>query len=127
MAKSYTGGCLCGNIHFTASGGVKNPHACSCKMCQRHSGALTQSWVEFTKQQVAWDGAGGEPTLWRSSDFSSRSFCPICGSTIGAIDDDPVVAIVLGAFDSNNRIELKPNSHSYKSERPKWWEIEINT
>lgn len=127
MAKSYTGGCLCGNIRFTANGDVKNPHTCSCKMCQRHSGSLTQSWVEFTKSQVTWDGPGGEPSKWRSSEFSSRSFCPVCGSTIGAIDDDPIIAIVLGVFDSNNRAGLKPHAHSYKSQRPKWWKIHITS
>ena len=127
MTKSFKGGCLCGNIRFTANGDAKNPHTCSCKMCQRHSGSLTQSWIEFSKDQVTWDGAGGQPALWRSSDFSSRSFCPVCGSTIGAIDDDPIIAIVLGTLDSNNKIELKPDSHSYKAVRPRWWKVEIDT
>ncbi|TQV88251.1 GFA family protein [Aliikangiella coralliicola] len=126
MTNAYKGGCLCGNIRFTVVGEPKNPHACSCKICQRHSGSITQLWVEFSKQQVSWDGPGGEPAQWRSSDFSSRSFCPVCGSTLGAIDDEPVVALVLGVFDSNNKKELKPNSHSYKSKTPKWWSVEIN-
>lgn len=123
MAKSYEGGCLCGHIRFTASGEPRNPHTCSCKMCQRHSGALTQAWVEFDKEQVTWDGPGGEPSLWRSSDMSSRSFCSICGSTLGAIDDAPVIALVLGVFDSNNRLALKPEAHSYRSQQPKWWNV----
>ena len=127
MAKTYKGGCLCGNIRFTATGEAKNPHTCSCKMCQRHSGSITQFWVEFTKEQVIWDGPGGEPSTWRSSDFSSRSFCPECGSTLGAIDDAPIVALTLGVFDSNNRKELKPDSHSYKSKTPNWWNMEGNT
>ncbi len=126
MAKTYQGGCLCGNIRFTATGEAKKPHTCSCKMCQRHSGSITQCWVEFSKEQVSWNGPGGEPTLWRSSDFSSRSFCPICGSTLGAIDDAPVIALALGVFDSNNRKELRPDSHSYQSKAPRWWSIGIN-
>ena len=123
MAKTYKGGCLCGNIRFTITGDAKKPHTCSCKMCQRHSGSITQFWAEFSKEQVQWDGPGGEPTLWRSSDYSSRSFCPNCGSTLGAIDDDPVIAMALGSFDSNNRKELEPTSHSYKSKTPKWWNL----
>ena len=77
MAKTYKGGCLCGNIRFSVTGEAQKPHTCSCKICQRHSGALTQSWVEFSKQQVKWNGPGGEPSLWRSSEYSCRSFCPI--------------------------------------------------
>jgi hypothetical protein len=58
--------------------------------------------------------------VWRSSDYSSRSFCPSCGSTLGAIDDKPVVALVLGSFDSNNRKELAPAYHSFAAKKPKW-------
>ena len=125
MAKSYVGGCLCGNIRFEALGPAQKPHTCSCKMCQRHSGALTTVWVEFPKSSVSWVGPGGQPAVFRSSGYSSRSFCPKCGSTLGAIDDKPIVALVLGSFDQPNRKELTPTYHSYRSGRPKWWKVEV--
>jgi hypothetical protein len=121
--KFHEGGCLCGNIRFRATGPALKPHTCSCKMCQRHSGSLTQMWVEFSRGQVNWVGPGGEPSKWRSSDYSSRAFCKICGSTLGAIDDKPIIAITLGTFDSPNRKELAPQFHSHVSKRPKWWRI----
>jgi len=61
MGITYQGGCLCGNIRFTATGSPNKPYTCSCKLCQRHSGALTQVWVEFDREDVDWDGPGGEP------------------------------------------------------------------
>ncbi len=126
-AKYYDGGCLCGNIRFTATSPVLNPHTCSCRQCQRHSGALTQSWVEFPSDHVEWNGPGGEPCTWRSSDYSCRSFCAKCGSTIGAIDNEPIIAIAIGVFDSPGRQALKPQSHSYTSRSPKWWNVQILT
>jgi len=123
MPKAYEGGCLCGNIRFTAQPPAEFPHTCSCTMCQRHSGALTVAWVEFPADNVAWTGPGGAPATWRSSEKSSRAFCPVCGSTIGAIDDDPVIALVLGAFDKPGAVALRPTSHSYVSKRPKWWKV----
>lgn len=127
LARSteYEGGCLCGSIRFRASGTPDFPHTCSCKMCQRHSGALTVAWVEFARENVAWMGPGGAPALWRSSERSSRAFCPVCGSTIGALDDAPVVALVLGSFDASHRKALIPESHSYKGQRPRWWHVQI--
>ena len=125
--KRYQGGCLCGSIRFEATGPALKPHTCSCKMCQRHSGAFTLSWVEFPKEAVTWTGEGGEPTTYRSSDYSSRAFCPRCGSTLGAIDDNPVVALVLGAFDKPNGKELAPTGHSFKGGRPRWWHVEISS
>lgn len=120
----YRGGCLCGAIRFEAVGPAAKPHTCSCETCRRHTGCLTTAWVEFPSDSVAWTGAGGAPSLYRSSDYSSRAFCPACGSTLGAIDDNPVVALLLGVFDSPKRKELMPTSHSFRGGRPKWWRVE---
>lgn len=93
------GGCLCGHIRFVTTGEAHNPHTCSCSMCRRHSGAFGLPWLEFGKDQVNWTGPGGQPALYRSSKASSRAFCPVCGSTIGAVDDEPVIALCAGLFE----------------------------
>jgi hypothetical protein len=124
--KTYEGGCLCGNIRFSATGPALKPHTCSCKMCQRHSGALTLTWVEFPKDSVAWNGPGGKPSVYKSSEWSNRAFCSKCGSSLGAIDNAPTVALILGVFDSANRKELAPTGHSYVGGRPKWWHVDID-
>lgn len=98
MTKVYTGGCLCGFIRISARS-PRNLHTCSCTLCQKHTGAHSVGWVEFDAQDVQWTGKGGKPATWRSSEFSSRAFCPCCGSSIGAIDDAPTVALLTGCFD----------------------------
>ena len=123
MSKPYEGGCLCGAIRFAAQPPANFPHTCSCTMCQRHSGALTVAWVEFPADAVNWTGPGGEPAKWRSSDGSSRAFCPTCGSTLGAIDDAPVIALSLGVFDKLGAAALRPTSHSNIAKQPKWWHL----
>jgi hypothetical protein len=120
----YEGGCLCGHVRFAADGPALKPHTCSCKMCQRHSGALTTAWVEFPKESVRWTGPGGAPSVYRSSDVSSRAFCPRCGSSIGAVDDAPTVALLLGVLDKAHLAALMPQYHSFKGGRPKWWHVE---
>jgi hypothetical protein len=123
--EGFTGGCLCGWVRFRAKGPAQKPHTCSCKMCQRHTGALTAAWVEFSSNDVDWISEGGKPQTYRSSEFSSRAFCPKCGGSIGAIDDKPVVALLLGALDKTNRKELAPKYDSYRSMRPKWWSVDV--
>nr|WP_181704442.1 GFA family protein [Chthonobacter albigriseus] len=124
--RIHGGGCLCGSVRFEVSGPLEKPHTCSCSICRRHSGALTVAWVECAKERVQWTGPGGEPAVYRTSDWSSRAFCPRCGSTIGAIDDAPVVALVVGAFDRPALKDFVPTSHSYRSARPRWWHVEIS-
>jgi len=111
--------------HEAVTGTAAKPHTCSCRMCQRHSGALTTAWVEFPREAVRWTGPGGAPSLYRSSDYSSRAFCPTCGSTLGAVDDAPVVALVLGVFDKPGAKDLMPTSHSFRGARPRWWHVEV--
>ena len=117
----YKGGCLCGSIRYEAQGPAGNPHTCSCRFCQQHTGAITAHWVEFPRENVSWTGAGGEPKTFRSSDYSSRAFCARCGSSIGAIDDEPVIALLIGGFDDINDPALAPNAHSFEDNRPMWW------
>ena len=124
--KLLTGGCLCGHIRFEARGLPEKPHTCSCRMCQRHSGALTVTWVEYPRDEVTWTGPGGAPSTFRSSGYSSRAFCPKCGSTLGAIDDAPTVALTTGAFDKPQLLPLKPTYHSFKGTRPKWWRVDVD-
>ncbi len=124
---THTGGCLCGAVRFEARGPAMLPHTCSCRMCQRHSGSLTLCWVEFPKDSVAWTGPAGPPAVYRSSTASSRAFCSACGSSLGAIDDKPTIALLLGTFDRANARELRPTGHSYRGGRPKWWCVQVDT
>jgi hypothetical protein len=124
--QTFTGGCLCGAVRFEVRGAPSNPHACSCKMCQRHTGAPTSVWVEFPRADVRWTGPAGAPRTWRSSPMSSRAFCAICGSSLGAVDDAPVIALLVGTFDAIDRKALSPKSHSYRSGRPRWWRVEVD-
>ncbi len=122
--KIYSGGCLCGAVRFEAKAPAARPHTCSCKMCQRHTGGLTLAWVEFPRDAVKWTGKGGKPVTYRSSPISSRAFCKICGSSLGAIDDAPTVGLLLGVFDKPGAAALRPTAHSFRSPRPKWWHVE---
>jgi hypothetical protein len=125
MVRPLAGGCLCGHIRFEATAAPGKPHTCSCSMCRRHTGAPTAAWVEFPRAAVRWTGKGGKPKTYRASPASSRAFCPKCGSSLGAIDDAPVVALLVGAFDTPDRAALKPAYHSYRGAKPKWWLFEI--
>lgn len=120
MTTALSGGCLCGRITFTAMNPT-NVHSCSCDICQKHTGGQTVVWLEFAAHDVQWTGEGGGPATWRSSDVSSRAFCPRCGSSLGAIDDGPVIALLSGVFDQNQSAAFAPDFHAFEDMKPKWW------
>lgn len=119
--QTFTGGCLCGWVRYRAHSPAANPHTCSCRTCQQHTGALTAAWVEFARERVEWTGPGGVPSTFRSSDCSSRAFCAQCGSTLGALDDAPTVALLLGGFDTPWPQALMPEYHAYADGCPAGW------
>lgn len=118
-----TGGCLCGAVRFEVTGEGGNPHRCSCRNCQQRTGAPTVAWVEFTCDQVRWTGTAGVPATYRCSEYSSRAFCATCGSSIGAIDDAPTVALLVGSFDDATQAAFAPEYHSFDDARPGWWPV----
>ncbi|KXJ30300.1 MULTISPECIES: GFA family protein [Pseudomonas] len=120
MDSTRTGGCLCGQIRYLVTGSPRDPHSCSCEQCRRHSGAPTQVWIELDKAQLRWTGPGGEPALWRSSATTCRAFCPHCGSTLGAVDDGPTLALAVGSLDRLDD-DVVPLFHSFADQRPGWW------
>lgn len=118
--QHFSGGCLCGHIRFSAQNPT-NPHSCSCDICQKHSGAQTVVWLEFARENVQWVGEGGAPAVYRSSAASSRAFCPRCGSSLGAIDDAPTVALLTGVFDVPDTHGFAPEYHAFEDMKPGWW------
>lgn len=115
----HLGGCLCGRIRFVVSGRPRFPHYCSCKACQRWSGAPAVAWVGFPRRNLRWTGPGGAPALFRSSAGCQRAFCPRCGSTLAALDDGaPGIDLTLGCFD--DPAPFAPGDHSFPAAAPPW-------
>lgn len=97
---AITGGCLCGHIRLTATAEPTNAHFCTCRQCQRWSGAPAVAWADLPAASVRFDGPGGEPAWFRSSDRGERAFCPSCGGTVAArYDGSGVLEITVATLD----------------------------
>jgi hypothetical protein len=123
--QEHYGGCLCNETTYLARGKAKNPHLCSCTMCQRSSGAPTVAWVDFPLKDFQWTGA--QPNLYRSSEKTQRCSCKKCGGLLGAIDDGSEdIGVTLVSL--KNYDQIVPNKkHSYKESIPSWWDVHIKT
>lgn len=77
MASS-TGGCLCGQVRFTAEDVEYDYHVCHCGMCRRWASAplfaAAVGKVEFESR----DQMG----IYDSSKWAERGFCKHCGSNL---------------------------------------------
>ncbi|MEO0862622.1 MAG: GFA family protein [Pseudomonadota bacterium] len=90
------GRCLCGQVRITVDGKhIAAIGVCHCRMCQRWAG-YTYGTFEAEADAVS---VQGEVTVYASSDFSSRAFCPSCGSSLWMRNgDDGAYELMPGLF-----------------------------
>lgn len=86
-----TGGCLCGDVRFVATGRPYRVGLCHCLDCRKHHGALFHASAIFPAEAVTVEG--------ETRDYSGRAFCPRCGSSVFARSGDEV-EVYLGSLDA---------------------------
>ena len=92
-----TGRCLCGGVRYNVDAEPLWICHCHCEMCRRQTGSPIATYVGFPAGTVTW--LAREPTRYRSSADVERSFCPVCGSTIG-FHRVHETSLALGGFDA---------------------------
>lgn len=105
----FTGGCLCGEVRFTALGNPYRVGLCHCLDCRKHHGALFYASAVFPQDAVTIKG--------ETHDYAGRFFCPRCGSSVFARSDDEI-EIHLGSLDAAD--QLVPSYESWTVRRESW-------
>jgi len=79
-ARVRTGGCLCGAVTYSVTGGLRDVINCYCERCRRFTG----HYLAATSAAAA-DVTIEDPTLqvtWHPVDGASYGFCGSCGSSL---------------------------------------------
>ncbi|MGZ3403436.1 MAG: GFA family protein [Phenylobacterium sp.] len=119
-AVRYAGGCLCGQVRWTASAEPENVRLCHCRNCQRATGGPYFARILFPAEAVA---RSGETTAWASSHRLRRRSCARCGTPVFAEPlDAPYLAVSLTTLDEPDA--LTPGSHIWVSEKLPWVRID---
>ena len=103
------GGCLCGDIRFTARGAPLRVGLCHCLDCRKHHGAVFFAAAIFPADRVAIRG--------RSAEWHGRHFCPRCGASVFSRSGDET-ELHLGAFDRHDL--FRPDYELWTLRRESW-------
>ena len=106
---AFTGGCLCGDVRFQASGEPYRVGLCHCLDCRKVHGALFHASAIFPEDAVTISG--------ETHEYQGRHFCPRCGSSVFNRSADEV-EVNLGALDAPDR--LKPTYEQWTIRRESW-------
>jgi hypothetical protein len=115
------GGCLCGQVRYSADAEPAFVGVCHCKNCQKHSGsafaivaALPRPALAVTGSPKTYDDRGD------SGQILHRHFCPDCGSSLfDEADLMPGVAMILtGTLDDSDWV--KPAMEIFCDSKQPW-------
>ncbi|MEK8032514.1 GFA family protein [Ideonella sp. DXS29W] len=104
-----TGGCLCGDIRFVATGEPKRVGVCHCMDCRKHHGALFHASAIYPREAVTITGA--------TQHYAGRHFCPRCGSSVYSGTGDEM-EMHLGSLDAPN--QFVPSYELWMVRRESW-------
>ena len=107
--ERFSGGCLCGDVRFVATGRPYRGGICHCLDCRKHHGALFFAAAIFPEDAVSIEGGTGE--------YGGRHFCPRCGSSVFERYGDEV-EVNLGSLDAPD--QLKPTYECWTVRRESW-------
>jgi hypothetical protein len=107
--ERFTGGCLCRDVRFVATGRPYRVGICHCLDCRKHHGALFGASAVFPQDAVTIEGD--------ARDHDGRFFCPRCGSSVFARSGDEI-EVGLGSLDAPN--QLTPTYESWIVRRESW-------
>lgn len=105
----FSGGCICGDVRFVASGRPCRVGLCHCLECRKHHGALFYAAAVFPRNAVK---INGDPR-----EYAGRFFCPRCGSSVFARSDEEI-EVHLGSLDAPD--QLTPTYESWVIRREAW-------
>lgn len=107
--EKVSGGCLCGEVRFVASGQPWRVGVCHCLDCRKHHGALFYAAAIYPRNAVAVEGETGE--------YAGRHFCRRCGSPAFALCGDEI-EVYLGSLDAPDR--FVPTYEGWTVRREAW-------
>lgn len=115
-----SGGCLCGNVRYEASGDMRPVIACHCTQCRKTSGHHVAA-TGAAREKVT---ISGDVTWYASSDMARRGFCAVCGSNLFWDGPGTHLSIMAGTLDTPTGLALA--GHIYTADKGDYYEIETS-
>src|SRR3954469_12399927 len=106
-----TGRCLCGAVSYRVTGDPVHVGRCHCADCRKESGSTFTVYGHWPRAAFVLAG--------ELAAYEGRSFCPVCGSSVGTFDDAELVEIRLGTLD-DPPFELEPQTEVWVKRREPW-------
>lgn len=127
MTTEFTGGCLCGEVSYKASGAPKFGGHCHCVDCRKTSGTGHGSHMGMKADDVTIEGAPkrfDKPA--DSGNIVSRYFCGTCGGAVYSTNSGMPGMTFLRASSLDDPEIFTANMIVYAKMAPSWDVMDTN-
>ena len=129
-SERRSGGCLCGQVRYSAPLTPLTTAVCHCRDCQKQAGSALSILAVFPRDQVSFEGKiSCFEGRGSSGNAVLRNFCGECGSPIysdsDVMADRGIIAIKAGTLDDVS--DLKPSAQYWVSNRHDWLPLAEDT
>ena len=118
---SIAGACLCGAVRYEINGRLLDAGNCHCSMCRKGHGAAFATYASVDPGEFRWSCGEELVSHYESSPGSSRMFCSVCGSTLGATENGQIDSVTLGTVERDSG--TRPRSHIFVGSKAPWHDI----
>ena len=117
------GSCLCGGIRYEIDGPLSNPLHCHCSMCRKATGAAFRTRAGVAASSFRFTAGEALLARYASSEFETRTFCSVCGSTLVTFSsaNPNELGLPLGTLDDDPRVRAE--RHVFVASKAPWYEI----
>lgn len=113
-----SGGCLCGDVRYEASGTPTHETICHCTICRRTTGAPMVAWFSVRPADFGWSRAA--PAEFRSSQVATRTFCARCGTQLTFLHDDFPDEVAITTASLDDPAQVPPRAHIFVTTKLHW-------
>ncbi len=123
MQKKLTGHCLCGAIAYEIRGELGPIVNCHCSKCRRWHGAVFRTRAAVKTENFTWLKGAELLSRYNSSEFVTKTFCSICGSSLMSerTDNPEYIGVPLGGIDQD--LGVCPIMNIFVASKAPWYEI----
>jgi len=117
------GQCACGSVRFEITQKPLGTGYCSCRICQRCTGAPVLAWVAFPIEAVKF--TRDKPRYYRLSLIGEKGFCKKCGSQVvyRGVKPEPADFLVIPTVALDDPENYAPTWHTGIESQMPWLQI----
>ena len=120
------GGCLCGDVRFSATLPSLWVAHCHCTLCRRAHGAAFVTWVGMDASRCAIDDPRQQLRWYASSAGAERGFCSHCGSMLFFRSERWAGELHIARAQIDGDIDRTPQAHVFWDTHVDWVQLDAD-